>query len=52
MKYAKWKFIKDRLYEIYIQIGFKDFFLFFCVADVAFQLSLTNMRDMKDLDIK
>lgn len=48
MKYEKWKFFKDRLYEIYIYIGFQDFFLFLCISDIAFQLSLTNMRDMKN----
>jgi len=48
MKLSKWKFIKDRLYEFYLNVDWKSFVLAICIADVDFQIHLVNCRELKE----
>ena len=48
MKFNKWRFIKDRLYEIYAYLARDGFMFAVTIDDIDFQIHLLNCREPMD----
>jgi len=44
MKFNRWKFIKDKMYEIYFYLKEDGFIFALCIANIDFEIHLSNLN--------
>jgi len=48
MKFKREKWWRNKLYEVYFQLDWTNFFLAITIADVDFEIHLINLRGVRN----